>query len=146
MYMPTTCIQRLGDQGIKVLPAIRDTIQYCQEKDSPEIDMNTTKNFRLKLKRNNIMTNCLQYGKKVLQNGFIVHSDCEFVAVPANMTHFFQPLDLTVNRSAKQFMQKQFMMYYSEIVRHKLEKGENIEDIEVDLRLTAIKPLHSQHV
>lgn len=27
--------------------------------------------------------------------------DCEFVAVPANMTHFFQPLDLTVNRSAK---------------------------------------------
>ena len=57
--------------------------------------------------------------------------DCEFVAVPANMTHFFQPLDLTVNRSAKQFMRKQFVMYYSEIVRHKLENGENVEDIEV---------------
>ena len=70
--------------------------------------------------------------------------DCEFVAVPANMTHFFQPLDLTVNRSAKQFMRKQFVMYYSEIVRHKLENGENVEDIEVDLRLTAIKPLHAQ--
>jgi hypothetical protein len=25
----------------------------------------------------------------------------EFVAVPSNMTHFFQPLDLTVNKSAK---------------------------------------------
>ena len=30
--------------------------------------------------------------------------NCEFVAVPANMVHFFQPLDLTVNRSAKLFM------------------------------------------
>ena len=70
--------------------------------------------------------------------------NCEFVAVPANMTHFFQPLDLAVNRSAKQFMRKQFVMYYSEIVRHKLENGENVEDIEVDLRLTAIKPLHAQ--
>ena len=70
--------------------------------------------------------------------------DCEFVAVPVNMTHFFQPLDLTVNRSAKQFMRKQFVMYYSEIVRHELENGRNIDDIEVDLRLTAIKPLHAQ--
>ena len=57
------------------------------------------------------------------------------------MTHFF---DLTVSRSAKQFMRKQFVMYYSEIVRHKLENGENVEDIDVDLRLSAIKPLHAQ--
>ena len=28
----------------------------------------------------------------------------QFVPVPANMTHFFQTLDLTVNKSAKQFM------------------------------------------
>ena len=70
--------------------------------------------------------------------------NCEFVAVPANMTHFFQLLDLTVNRSAKQFMRKQFVTYYSEIVRHKLENGESVEDIEVDLKLTAIKPLHAQ--
>ena len=41
-------------------------------------------------------------------------------------------------------MRKQFVMYYSEIVRHKLENGENVEDIKVDLRLSAIKPLHAQ--
>ena len=35
----------------------------------------------------------------------------ELVAVPANMTHFFQPLDLTVNGSAKQYMRKQFIVY-----------------------------------
>ena len=73
--------------------------------------------------------------------------DCEFVAVPANMTHFFQPLDLTVNRSAKQFMRKQFVMYYSEIVRHKLENGESVKDIEVDLRLSTTScSVASQHV
>ena len=33
----------------------------------------------------------------------------ELVAVPANMTHFFLPLDLTVNGSAKKFMRKQFI-------------------------------------
>ena len=32
----------------------------------------------------------------------------EVVSVPANMTHFFQPLDLTVNREAKTFMKDQF--------------------------------------
>ena len=30
----------------------------------------------------------------------------EQVSVPANMTHFFQPLDLTVNKVAKNFMKK----------------------------------------
>jgi hypothetical protein len=34
-----------------------------------------------------------------------LHSlNCEFVPVPANMTHIFQPLDLTVNGSAKNLL------------------------------------------
>ena len=32
----------------------------------------------------------------------------EYVYVPANMTQFFQPLDLTVNGCAKQRMKKEF--------------------------------------
>ena len=34
-------------------------------------------------------------------------------------------------------------MDYSEFVQHKLENGKSVEDIEVDQRLTAIKPLHA---
>ncbi len=68
----------------------------------------------------------------------------EFVAVPANMTHFFQPLDLTVNKSAKQFMKNEFITYYSNTVREGLEKATPLEDIEVDFRLTTMKPLHAQ--
>ena len=68
----------------------------------------------------------------------------ELVAVPANMTHFFQQLDLTVNGSAKNYMKKQFIVYYSSSVKQQLDSGKQLEDIDVDFRLTMIKPLHAQ--
>ena len=68
----------------------------------------------------------------------------ELVAVPANMTHFFQPLDLTVNGSAKKYMRKQFIVYYSSAVKQQLDSGKPLEDIDIDFRLTVIKPLHAQ--
>lgn len=71
-----------------------------------------------------------------------LHIEC--VYVPANMTHFFQPLDLTVNGSGKQFMRKQFVTYYSEAIRKQVDSGTNLEDVEVDFRLSVIKPLHAQ--
>ena len=70
--------------------------------------------------------------------------DCEFVPVPANMTHFFQPLDLTVNRAAKNYMRKQFIMFYGDAVKQQLDGGKSVEDVEVDFHLTTIKPLHAQ--
>ncbi len=60
------------------------------------------------------------------------------------MTHFFQPLDLTVNGAAKQQIKKAFVIYYSDIITRELKAGKEIEDIEVDLRLSFIKPLHAQ--
>lgn len=60
------------------------------------------------------------------------------------MTHFFQPLDLTVNGSAKNFARKEFITYYSSTVQQQLECGKTVEDIEVDFRLTTLKPLHAQ--
>lgn len=65
----------------------------------------------------------------------------EQVAVPANMTHFFQPLDLTVNKVAKNFIKKS---YYSGVIQQGLQEGKDLENIEVDLRLSVIKPLHAQ--
>jgi len=60
------------------------------------------------------------------------------------MTHFFQPLDLTVNGSAKKLARKEFIKYYSSAVQQQLESEKSAEDIEVDLRLSIIKPLHAQ--
>ena len=65
--------------------------------------------------------------------------------VPANMTHFFQPLDLTVNGIGKQFMKEEFITYYSDVVeKQQLESGTELQDIEVDFRLSVLKPLHAQ--
>ena len=68
----------------------------------------------------------------------------ELVDVPANMTHFFQPLDLTVNGLVKKFMRKQFITYYSSEIKRQIDGGKAIDDIDVDLRLNKIKPLHAQ--
>ena len=59
----------------------------------------------------------------------------ELIAVPANMTHFFQPLDLTVNGAAKKFTRKEFVTYYSTVVQQELISGKNIEDIDVDFEV-----------
>ena len=68
----------------------------------------------------------------------------ELVTVPANMTHFFQPLDLTVNGSAKKFLRARFTEYYADAVREQLENGKQLEEIDVDFRLSVIKPLHAK--
>ena len=67
----------------------------------------------------------------------------EIVSVPANMTHFFQPLDLTVNGQAKKFCKEKFTTWYSQEVQRQLDSGTSFEDIEVDLRMSVIKPLHA---
>ena len=51
---------------------------------------------------------------------------------------------MTVNGSAKRFTRKEFLTYYSTIVQQQLECGKDVEDIEVDFRLTTLKPLHAQ--
>ena len=39
---------------------------------------------------------------------------------------------------------KEFITYYSTSVQRQLESGKKAEDIEVDLRLSVIKPVHAQ--
>ena len=68
----------------------------------------------------------------------------DLVSVPANMTHFFQPLDLTVNKSAKNLTKREFISYYSSVIKEGLDAGKALEDIDVNLRLSVIKPLHAQ--
>lgn len=70
----------------------------------------------------------------------------ELVSVPANMTHFFQPLDLTVNGSAKKFMQNQFSKFYCNAVKAQIDSGKQVDEIDIDFRLTTLKPLHAQWI
>ncbi len=63
--------------------------------------------------------------------------------VPANTTDKLQPLDLSVNKPAKDFMKAKFQNWYSEIILEQLEKE---KEQEVDMQLTVMKPLSAQWI
>ena len=52
----------------------------------------------------------------------IADNNCVCVFVPANMTNYFQPLVLTVNGPAKQFLKGEFQEWYVREIA-KLEHG-----------------------
>ena len=66
------------------------------------------------------------------------------VRVPANMTHIFQPLDLTVNGHFKQYMKEKFSTWYSEQISLALENGKKLENINMSFKITVLKPLHAK--
>ena len=66
-----------------------------------------------------------------------------YVLVPANCTDKLQPLDLIVNKPAKDFMKSRFQEWYSGIIRKQLDDG--IEE-DVDMRLSIMKPLSAQWI
>ena len=64
-----------------------------------------------------------------------------YVLVPPNCTDRLQPLDLSINKPAKDFMKRGFQEWYANIILQQLENG--VEET-VDMRLLIMKPLVSK--
>ena len=64
-----------------------------------------------------------------------------YVIIPPNTTDKLQPLDLSVNKPAKDFVRRKFQEWYSDKILDQLEN--NIEE-EIDTRLSVMKPLSAQ--
>ena len=62
--------------------------------------------------------------------------------IPANCTDRLQPLDLSINKPAKDFLRKQFESWYAKQVCSQLDEGNQSEG--VDLRLSTMKPLGAE--
>ena len=60
--------------------------------------------------------------------------------VPANCTDRLQPLDVSVNKAAKEFLPRQFQEWYSEQVCQQLQDGDVTVQL-VDLKMSTVKPL-----
>ena len=58
------------------------------------------------------------------------------------MTNYYQPLNLTTNKWAKDYMKAKFSEWYSQQVREAIDSGKSIEDIEIKFPLSVMKPLH----
>ena len=66
------------------------------------------------------------------------------VLVPANMTNFHQPLDLTVSGYVKKFMRGKFNVWYSFQIGNQFNAEKQLQDIDVPLRLSLLKPCHAE--
>ena len=75
---------------------------------------------------------------KVLKGSNILATE-----VPPNVTHLFQLLELTVNKVAKYFTKTKFSEKFSRQISIGLQNGQELEDIEIDYRLSILKPLHA---
>ncbi len=62
-----------------------------------------------------------------------------FAIVPANCTDRLQPLDVSVNKSAKECLRRQFQQWYADQVCKQLELGKAVAFI--DLKMSVVKPL-----
>ena len=62
------------------------------------------------------------------------------------MTHIYQPLYLTVNRSAKAFFKRRFTKWYSNEIHRQLDEGKQIDQVEVLLRLSFLKPVRAEWI
>ena len=63
-------------------------------------------------------------------------NNCILQKVPANMIHHLQPLDISINGLAKQFMRNKYKDWYVKNIVCQLNGGVSSENVKVDTRLT----------
>ena len=73
----------------------------------------------------------------------LASNNIELVKVPPNLTHIYQPLDVAVNGPAKQFMKKKFVDWYARQIVTEMNKGIEVEQIDIKMKLSIMKPLHA---
>ena len=71
---------------------------------------------------------------------------CESLIVPHNLTKKFQPREISVNKTAKAFIQNQYNDWFSNEVSVQLKKGTDPADIKITSKLSNLKPLHASWI
>ena len=70
------------------------------------------------------------------------------VKVPANLTYLFQPLDVQggPNGYVERMMKNKFTLWYADQITRALDEGKDLNNIEVSLKLSVVKPLHAKWI
>ena len=66
--------------------------------------------------------------------------------IPNNTTNIFQPLDLSVNKSSKSLLHKEAQSWHSLQIEKQMKEGKKAHEINVDMRISIMKPLHAKWV
>ena len=80
-------------------------------------------------------------GKMILEvlDSYKAYNICVIIVL-ANMTKYYQPLDLTVNKEAKRFRKRKFVSWYSHQVSNPLS-DQPLESVQVPPKLSLIRPI-----
>lgn len=71
----------------------------------------------------------------------------EYVTIPPNCTDKLQPMDMSVNKCAKDFLKTEFQNWYAEQVVNQIGNNmDNVKNIKIDLSLTRMKPLGAKWI
>ena len=76
----------------------------------------------------------------------IASNNCVVVYVPANLTNYFQPLDLASNANAKRFLEDKFETWYCKQITKGLKSGADVYAIDVNTNLSVMKPIHANWI
>ena len=68
------------------------------------------------------------------------------IHVPNNHTNLFQPLDISVNKSAKCFIADKYQDWHAEKVLQQLNRSVAVHNVKVDVKLSIMKPLHAKWI
>jgi hypothetical protein len=70
------------------------------------------------------------------------------VKVPANLTYLFQPLDVQggPNGYVKRMMKNKFTLWYADQITRALDDGNELNNINVSMKLSVVKPLHAKWI
>ena len=84
-------------------------------------------------------------GQTSAVNNLLKKNDIIVIHVPNNHTNLFQPLDISVNKSAKCSIADKFQNRYAEVFQQ-LNTGVTAHDFKVGGKLSIMKPLHAKWV
>ena len=64
--------------------------------------------------------------------------------IPSGCTDKLQPLDLSVNKSAKSYLRDKFSTWYAEEVKQQMDAGKQAAEVQVDMRLSVMKEMSAK--
>ena len=73
-------------------------------------------------------------------------NSCDVVIVPHNLTNNFQPLDLSINKAAKSFIQNKYNDWFADQVFTQLQNGKDPTHVKIPSKLSDLKPMHSRWI
>ena len=73
-------------------------------------------------------------------------NNCDVIVPHNNLTNKFQPLDLSIDKAAKSFIQNKCNDWFADQVFTQHQNGKDPNDVEISSKLSDLKPIHARWI